>query len=272
VSSLIGSLPPSSPDVSVVKEPASTSFEGRYWVTGHEEMLMTVTTRKQLIFLVGFIFLGLLTLALVNVAKSQQPQPRSPEVSNEEAIRKGGLREVARIRGQYIGFWKTSHFGKYDLESLAAHSGNIIIGSPIDNTIHLSADGLLITTWYRIKILQTFKGGLHQDETVTVDLPGGKLTFENGTSAEIKTPDLEEMRANQRYVLFLSPMLSVDGTFTPVGGSQGLFGIDQKTRLIKPNGDPVDPIRKHKDQDVDSFLEAIRAAVKKYPEATTCCS
>ncbi|HXM51553.1 MAG TPA: hypothetical protein VN956_27170 [Pyrinomonadaceae bacterium] len=236
---------------------------------------MIAKPQKQLIVLIGligFAFLGLSTLTLVKTVRSQEPTPPVTYADDAEAIRKGGLREAARIRGHYVGFRTTSYFLKYDLESLAAHSGNIIIGSPIDNTVHLSANGQLITTWYRIKIRQALKGKLQPNETVTVSLPGGKLTFEDGTSAEIKTPDLEGMQNDRKYVLFLSPMLAVDGTFTVLGGSQGLFEIENKTNLIKPNGHPLDPVRKHKDQAGDAFLKEIRAAVKKYPEATTCCN
>jgi hypothetical protein len=227
--------------------------------------------RKQLIFLIGFTVLGLITVALVNIVRSQEPNPQETRSDDAEAIRRGGLREAARIRGHYVGTMKASHFLKYDLESLAAHSGNIIIGSPIDSTAHLSADGQLIMTWYRMKILQPMKGKLLSGETVSVSLPGGKLIFEDGTSAEIKTPDLEGMQNDQKYVLFLSPKLAVDGTFTLTGGSQGLFELDNKTRRIKPNGHPFDPVRKLKDQDADTFLGEIKATVKKYPEATTCC-
>ena len=233
---------------------------------------MTVTMRKQLIFLIGFTLLGLITVTLVKNVRSQKANPQDTSSDDSEAIRKGGLREAARRRGHYVGIRTTSYFLKYDLESLAAHSSNIIIGSPIDNTTHLIANGQLITTWYRIRILQAMKGKLQPYETVTISLPGGKVTFEDGTSAEIKTPDLEGMQNDQRYVLFLSPMLAVDGTFTLVGGSQGLFEIDGNTRRVKPNGHPLDPVRKHKDQNADAFLEEIRAAVKKYPEATTCCN
>src|SRR5258706_3465706 len=228
---------------------------------------MTITSRKQLIVLIGFIFLGLITLALTKIVRSQEPNPQDMPADDSEAIRRGGLREAARIRGHYGGIRTTIYFLKYDLESLAAHSGDIIIGTPIDNTVHLSADGQMITSWYRINILQALKGKRQPDETVTISLPGGKLTFEDGMSAEIKTPDLETMQNDQKYVLFLSPILAVDGTFTLLGGSQGLFEIENKTNLVKPNGYPLDPVRKHKDQYADAFLKKIRATVKKYPEA-----
>jgi len=234
---------------------------------------MTSPMRKPLILLLGFtFFLGLAALALVKIARSQEPAGQDTSADSAQAIRSGGLREAARLKGHYVGTIRTSHFLKYDLESLAAHSGNIIIGRPIDNEAHLSSNGQTITTWYRIKILQSMKGKLLSDETVTISLPGGKLTFEDGTSAEIRTPDLEGMENDQNYILFLSPMLSADGNFTLTGGSQGLFEIDGKTQRIKANGHPLDPVRKHKDQGVDTFLEEIRAAVKNYPEATTCCN
>src|SRR2546426_595817 len=156
-------------------------------VRSYREILMTSTMwkltstmRKPLIFLLGFtFFLGLATLALVKIARSQEPAGQDPSPDSAQAIRSGGLREAARLRGHYVGTIRTSHFLKYDLESLAAHSGNIIIGRPIDNAAHLSSDGQIITTWHRIKTLQSMKGKLLSDETVTVSLPGGKVTFED---------------------------------------------------------------------------------------------
>ena len=219
---------------------------------------MTGTMRKQLIFIIGFTLLGLIAVALVKNVRSQEPKPADTSSEDVQAIRRGGLREAARIRGHYVGSIRASHFLKYDLESLTAHSGNIIIGSPIDNSIHLSSDGQMITTWYRIKIRRSMKGKLQPNETVTVSLPGGKLVFEDGTSAEIKTPDLEGMQNGQTYILFLNPVMRADGAFNLTGGSQGLFEIDSKRHRVKPNGDSVDPVQKHKDRDVEAILEEIK--------------
>src|SRR2546425_4585725 len=140
---------------------------------------MTDSMRKQWDFLMGCSLLSVITVALVKIVRRQEPAAQNTSSDDSEAIRRGGLREAARIRGHYVGISATSYFLKYDLESLAAHSGNIIIGSPIDSTAHLSADGQLIMTWYRMKILEALKGKLLSDETVTIGLPGGKLTFED---------------------------------------------------------------------------------------------
>jgi hypothetical protein len=102
-------------------------------------------------------------------------------------------------------------------------------------------------------------------------LQGGKVVFEDGTSAEIKTLDFEGMQNDQKYVLFLNPKLRTDGTFSLTGGGQGLFELNNESQRVKPHGHPSDSVQKHKDESVDSFLQEIRAAVKKYPEATICC-
>ena len=228
--------------------------------------------RKQTLVFVALMVLTPIAFTLVSIVRSQEPNPKDTSSEDVQAIRKGGLREVARIRGHYVGIRTTSYSLKYDLESLAAHSGNIIIGSPIDDTAHLSADGQMITTWYRIRIVQAMKGKFQPGETITISLPGGKFVFEDGTSAEIKTPDLERMESSQTYVLFLDPMLRAGGVYGVIGGSQGLFEIDRKTLRVRPNGHPLDLVQKHKDQGLDGFLQEITAAVKKYPEATTCCN
>jgi hypothetical protein len=167
---------------------------------------------------------------------------------------------------------RASHFLKYDLESLAAHSGEIIVGSAIDSSSQLSPDGQMISTWYRISILQSIKGKLPSGQEVTISLPGGKVVFEDNTSAEIKTPDFDGIQKDQRYVLFLSPRLGADGAFRLTGGSQGVFGVDDKMRRIKPNGDRLDPSQKHKDQDLEGFLKQVTATLKRFPEASTCCN
>ena len=214
-----------------------------------------------------------IAFALVRIVRSQEPKPKDTSAEDVQAIRRGGLREVARIRGDYVANITTGSWGKYDLESLTAHSGDIVVGRPIDNkSSHLSSDGQTITTWYRIKIVQTMKGKLQPGETLTVSLPGGKIIFEDGTSAEIRTPDFEGIQNDQEYVLFLNPKLRADGTFSLTGGGQGLFELNNESHRVKPHGHASDSVQKHKDEGVDFFLQEIKAAVKKYPDISACCN
>ena len=53
-------------------------------------------------------------------------------------------------------------------------------------------------------------------------------------------------------------------------GMKGKLKPDEIVTISLPGG--KHPVQKHREQGVDAFLEEIRAAVKKYPEATTCCN
>ena len=226
--------------------------------------------RKQLPFLIALIFLCAASFALVKIVKSQEPNPQNSS-SDVEAVRRGGLREAARIKDHYVTSLRTSHWLEYDLESLTKNSANIIVGTSVDSAPQLSSDGRIITTEYRIKVQECLKGNLPTGGTIYVSLPGGKITFEDGTSAEVKTPDLEGMENGQTYALFLSPQPATSGAFGLTGGGQGLFELNRMKNNVKPHGHSVDLVQKHKDERVESFLDEIKAAVKKYPEPSTCC-
>lgn len=231
---------------------------------------MRSNPKKSALLVIGVVLLGLIAFLLVNVVNSQEPTKEDAR-QLVDAIRKGGLREAARIKGHYVSSENESHWLKYDLESLTKNSGNIVVGIPIYHVCQLSSNGELITTEYQIKIEQSLKGPLAAGALVNVSLLGGKVVFEDGTSAEIKTPNLEGMENGRTYILFLSPRIGDTGAFNLTGAGQGLFELSQD-KAVKPHGHPVDTVQKHKNQDADSFLQEIRAAVKKYPETPTCCN
>jgi hypothetical protein len=224
---------------------------------------------KRVYMFVGILFLGLIGFTLIRV-RSQEP---SSQDNSEfvKAIRKGGLREAARIRGHYVATMNTSYWLKFDLESLTKNSAAIIVGTPEGSASRLSPDGQQITTEYQIKVKKSLKGGLTPNEIMSVSLPGGKIVFEDGTSAEIKTPDLEGMENGSTYVLFISPKVTALGALTLTGGAQGLFELSNDKQGVRPHGHRVDSVQKHKGQSIEGFLGEIETAVKKYPEISTCC-
>lgn len=226
---------------------------------------------KRILFSVGVVFLGLVAFTMVKVVKSQETNTKST-ASTVEAIRRGGLREAARIKGHYVGSGNVCSWLKYDLESLTKNSASIIIGTPISSTSQLTADGQSITTKYQVKVKESMKGTLLPDEMVQVSLPGGKVVFEDGNSAEIKTPDLEQMEESKTYILFLSQDKSAAGSFNLTGGGQGLFELLSDKLMVKPHGHFSDVVQKYKNKDIEEFLEEIRAAVRKHPEVSSCCN
>jgi hypothetical protein len=197
---------------------------------------------------------------------SQQPQEQDSLVA---AVRRGGLREAARIKGQYVGTERTSGLMKYDLGSLTEKSSIIVVGTPFTSSSSLSSSGERIVTEYKLRIDQTLKGKLKHGP-LSVIVPGGKVTFDDGTSAEINTPDLGPIEEEKRYVLFLTPSDEVSDSFALVGGGQGIFELSSSDSVVKPLGDKVDVVQKHKNQQASSFLEEIKAAAKKFGKTQSC--
>lgn len=192
--------------------------------------------------------------------KSQGPRP---EVA---AARRGGLREAAKLKGHYVGSQQTSGWVKHDLESLTQHSLAIIVGTPILASSNLAGDGDRIVTEYKIKVDQLLKGTLKEGALINIVVPGGKVAFEDGTSAEIVTPDLGPIKIKNRYVFFLRPSDEGATVLSLTGGGQGLFELTAGDGRVKPRGDRVDVVQKHENQQAEEFLEEIRTAVKKHPE------
>jgi hypothetical protein len=234
---------------------------------------MQLTPRKPLLLLlIVFTLTGLAVIYGKDAATQSSAQKRESPDPVIDAVRKGGLKEGARIKRRYVNSESTTGWAKYDLESLTSHSGAVIMGTPLSSVSSLTSNGERITTEYQIKISRIFKGQLQENGVIRVVVPGGKVIFEGGTSAEILTPDLGSITKNETYVLFLH--LSKDNTeiFQLTGGGQGLFEVPSSAWGVKPLGDKKDLVQRHKDQSVKDFLDEIQNAVKKYPATTACCN
>lgn len=231
---------------------------------------MRSNTLKRLSFLLGVALLCLVTFAVAEAVRSQE-SGQQDDATLVDAIRRGGLREAARLKGHYVGRVNASQWLKYDLETLTKNSMGVIVGTPVAADSQLSPSGYLITTTYQMKVQQTLKGSLPLGDIINVVLPGGKVVFEDGTSAELKTPDLEQMENSKTYVLFLRQQKDVPGGFSLTGGGQGLFELPKDKTGVKPHGHRSDVVQKHKNEAVEDFMEKVKSAILKYPEASTCC-
>lgn len=190
-----------------------------------------------------------------------------------DALRRGGLREAAKLKGHYVqDFNPHWDFGRFDIEGLTKNSAIVVVGVPTKKVgSRLSRSGQSIVTEYEVVVKETIKGTISQGGTINVLLPGGRVEFEDGTSAELRTPTFEQMRVNGTYTLFLSESESEAGDYVLTGGPQGLVEIVNDTTL-KSHGRGTDPVSEQvKDKNKESFLEEVRSSAEKWPQPGKCC-
>ena len=223
--------------------------------------------------LVFFLSSVLITVTLTQIGNTQSVK-KEKEVSAIElanAVRKNGLKEAARLKGEYIVSERASGWAKYDLENLTNDSSTIIVGTPVLSTPKLSNSGEMILTEHQIRIDQTFKGNVQPNLVISLTVLGGKVKFEDGSTAEIQTPDQGPIELGKTYILFMSEKeKSIPSTFSLTGGGQGLFELRQDS-TIEPRGEKVDTVQIYKQKSVIAFTEEIKAIVKKHPGTSQCC-
>ncbi|HEX7723458.1 MAG TPA: hypothetical protein VF397_14960 [Pyrinomonadaceae bacterium] len=231
---------------------------------------MSVLQRRVVSTLLALGLFGIVLLA-VKIGSTQSVSNQKPDAVDPvvQAIRKGGLKEAARIKGHYEGTVQTTGWMKYDLEALASHSSTIVLGIPFSGSSDV-VGGDSIETEYKVKVERVIKGKIKSGEFLDVAVPGGKVTFEDGTTAEIKAEDLGPIQENQRYIMFLGPIGPNPEVLRLTGGGQGLFEVDSDTR-IKPRGHKTDIVQRHKDENLADFVNKIEIEVKKHPDTLPCC-
>lgn len=228
--------------------------------------------RKLIVLIVSLAVLAL-TCMTVFQSQGQTGSTRKKEAATTvqedvKAVRRGGLREAAKRKGHYVSAVRSSGWIKEDVDSLTKNSLAVIVGEPVASTSRLSSNDELITTQYQMKIREVLKGDLVEGRVVKVNVMGGRVTFEDGTSAEIKTLDMEPIERGKSYVLFLKEEKNDSGIFGLTSGGQGLFELSDSDSIIQPRGDRSDVVQKHKNQRKEDFLQEIKIAVSKYQKAS----
>lgn len=194
-----------------------------------------------------------------------------------DALRRGGLREAAKLKGHYVGdfdpHWDS---GRFNIEALTKNSMAVVAGRIVKKLgSRLSDEDQLITTDYELVVIDTLKGGPADGDTITLGLIGGSIEFDDGTSAELRTPNFEHVKPGSVYLLFLGESEHGPNEFTLTGGPQGLVEI-MMDGTLKSHGRPTDPVvLETKDPKTGkskaSFLREVRKAVMKWPGPGKCC-
>lgn len=228
-----------------------------------------LTLTLVLAFLVLFVT-GFLSMRWKSVAQNTKLDDHDALV---EALRHGGVREAARLKGHYVADFDP-HWDliSLNLEQLTKNSALIVVGSVAEKlTAHPVGDaGHLIYTDYEVVVQEVIKGSGFNASTIVVSLPGGRIEFEDGTSAEIRTPKFEHVKPGTSYTFFLDEGSTGPNIYTLTGGPQGLveFGGEK----AKSHGRDTDPIAKEENNtDKEIFLNELRKNAKKWPNKGKCC-
>ena len=224
------------------------------------------------------VILIAMTLASISAAKRFSPVPgvqhtqvnqaqgTSTVASSPEDRR--SLKEKAKEAGNFVGSQNPKRVAEFaNLAELTAGSSTVIIGTPTKNTSTLSRDGRKLTLNYEVQVEYVYKGKLQEGSTITVALPGGRLKFDDGSTAEIKTQWLRKMQNSKTYALFLTPENEL---FVTTGEGQGIFEIPttEHDRTVKSHsGIAKDPVWKYHGMPVKDFLKELRQATKLAPRS-----
>jgi hypothetical protein len=226
-----------------------------------------IMMNKKTLVLSAILLMSTLTLIAIGTTRSK----RMPITAQSIEIRRDSqdvrtLQEKARDVRNFVELkYPTKGQATTDLAELAVRSSEVIIGTPVDNVSRLSTDGRTITLDYQVKVDYVYKGTVNQGTTITVRLPGGKLMFDDGSTAEVQTPWFKKMLNGQTYALFLKAG-DGPGNFATVGEAQGLFGIpttgDNQAVSIH-TGIKGDAMLKYNNMNVRAFLKEVRRATGK---------
>jgi hypothetical protein len=210
------------------------------------------------------IFMVASGIAISALALSQRHREAPPTASSkdprtlQEKATRGGGKVVANLDFNK-GAQKTS------LASLVASSQSIVIATTDSNVSKLSEDGKVVRTFYRARVEQVLKGAVQPGGDITVSLPGGKVGFPGGGTAEVQTLWFKKMVNHKRYLLFLNGKPNAQ-TFTTNGGPQGVFEIPADgSGVLSHSGLTNDVMRQYGGKSIQSFVTEIKQAIGGQP-------
>jgi hypothetical protein len=201
-----------------------------------------------------------------------QQATRDDAVAVKQALQRGGLREAAKLKGVYVTEYNPHwEWGQFNVEALTKNSVAVIVGRVTKKLDARLLDGKVIFTDYEVAVEELVKGDLKQGQTAVVTLPGGRIFFEDGTSAEQTTPTFEHPVVGRAYTLFLMQEAAVPSVFFLSGGPQGIFSIEDGD-VVRSHGRPEDPAAvETKGKDRESFMKNVRQFGRKWPKPGKCC-
>lgn len=191
-------------------------------------------------------------------------QKDSAKSAAKKAYMEGAtLHEAAKIAGGHFQTNTAYNAGwvDYNLPGLKEESQAIVIGVAMDNVCRLSKDETSAETVYQFRVERVLKGSQRTGDTVTVVLPGGRVSFDDGMVAQENVPSYPRMVNGHRYVLFLMNGAGVGGKeYAPTGGPKGIVELLENGTVRSFAKTELDDMAKYNGTTEANFLEAVENA------------
>jgi hypothetical protein len=161
--------------------------------------LRTVITGAAVVFATGSWF-------LLAQAQPQQRGRADDDSRVVEALRHGGLRAAAAVRGSYVQVLSGSLDNEpSQMTSLTNDSELVVVGQVLNHRFWLDAPGRTVLTNYEVSVERVFKGTAPLGGLITVTMPGGRVSFPDGTWAETRVGGAPPLVNGNRCLFFLAP-------------------------------------------------------------------
>jgi hypothetical protein len=177
-----------------------------------------------------------------------------------KAMREGGIPAAAGVAKHYVsaGNFIDSEGVAEDLGTIAEHSLVVILARVTGKRPAMLIGNNAIVTDYELVVTDWFQGPLVHGADLRVRMPGGKIHFSNGTTAEWR-PRPPTLQLDTEYVFYLSRSPTEPDLYVPTLGPQGVFGFDANG-LVAPHGRDIDEVfRKYVGWQRQAFFRQVHA-------------
>jgi hypothetical protein len=166
--------------------------------------------------------------------------------------------------------------GPATLEEFIDNSSDIVVAWVLQHSMKLSANQLTIFTYYDVQLEQVLKGALTNGEEITIIVPGGRVTFADGSMAQVNTPGFHPPLNGRRYVWFLrrapssraishENLIQPGGAFSPTDPKLGIYDVTESS-IVQPSGYFSSPVARQiraKRLLSDDFVRVLSAMITK---------
>jgi hypothetical protein len=134
----------------------------------------------------------------------------------------------------------------------------IVVGTVQSAVVQLSDDAMEVVTFYDFAVKETLKGRISSD-TVRIRIPGGRITFADGTSAEYTTSGFS-IGVGRQYVFWIRLVEGRAYYVLSPAVTQGVIDIsDERARSLTSDDRPVKAMLQGKE--VGALLAELRATI-----------